>query len=254
MNRPEQVDDAETQPRYAQLREVLRARIEAGEYAVGAFLPTEAELCAEFGVSRYTVREALRRLSEAGYVQRRQGAGSEVLAARPKQQYVHAMNSLETLFQYASDTDFRIDEAVVETPGPDHAADLDERADEPWLSIRGLRSQGPNAKPICASHVFVDAAYASVLEDLPSSGFAIHRKLEERFGAVVTEVEQEIRSQRMPETAAAALGCRRGSWAVRVLRRYRDAGGRLLLASVNHHPADRFFYAMRLTRETGGEG
>ena len=37
--------------------------------------PTESELCDEFNASRFTVREALRRLVEQGMVQRRQGAG-----------------------------------------------------------------------------------------------------------------------------------------------------------------------------------
>lgn len=251
MNRPETLHDSDSQPRYAQLREVLRLRIEAGDYPVGGFLPTEAELCAEFGVSRYTVREALRRLAVAGYVQRRQGSGSEVLTARPRQ-YVHAMNSLEGIYQYASDTQFRIDEARIEIPGEEHAGDLDGHADEPWLTIRGLRSQGGGAKPISASQVFVNAEFASIVDELPRLTGAIHTRLEERYGAVVAVVEQEIRSLRMPDEAAAVLGCRRGAWAVRVLRRYRDADGRILQASVNHHPADRFFYAMRLTRETGG--
>ncbi len=43
-------------------------------------LPTESELCEEFNASRFTVREALRRLVAQGMVQRRQGAGSIVVA------------------------------------------------------------------------------------------------------------------------------------------------------------------------------
>ena len=49
-----------------------------------ASLPTESELCEEFGASRYTVREALRRLVDQGMVHRRQGAGSVASPPRPR--------------------------------------------------------------------------------------------------------------------------------------------------------------------------
>jgi DNA-binding GntR family transcriptional regulator len=237
--------------RHTILREVLLDRIEAGTYPVGSFLPTEAELCTEFGVSRYTVREALRRLTDSGHVRRRQGSGSEVISKRPVEHYVHSMRSLEGLFQYAADTTFSIEQMGLAVPGPDHADDLPGGCDAPWLVLRGMRSDAPAGLPICATLVFVNAAYQSLQDELPGGGGAIYRKLEDRFGVKVAEVEQEFRVVPMPPEAGRALGTRRGAWAVRVLRRYRAADGQLLLASVNFHPADRFFYSMRMQREPG---
>jgi GntR family transcriptional regulator len=46
--------------------------------APGQRLPTEAELCDRYGVSRITVRSALRSLQQAGYINVRQGYGSTV--------------------------------------------------------------------------------------------------------------------------------------------------------------------------------
>jgi len=67
-------------PRYYQVSNILAKRIEEGKYKVGDLMPTEIELCNEFDISRYTVREALRRLAEAGLVRRRQGSGTQISA------------------------------------------------------------------------------------------------------------------------------------------------------------------------------
>ncbi|MFB2551302.1 FadR/GntR family transcriptional regulator [Ensifer soli] len=53
----------------------LVERIDSGLYAAGEKIPSSAELCAEFGVSRTVIREALTSLKVAGRVTARQGAG-----------------------------------------------------------------------------------------------------------------------------------------------------------------------------------
>lgn len=60
----------------------LVARINAGEFSVGARLPTEKELTGAYGVSRSVVREAISILRADGLVQARQGAGVYSLGAR----------------------------------------------------------------------------------------------------------------------------------------------------------------------------
>ena len=59
-----------------QTLEQLRLRIAQGVWAVGERLPTEPELCAELGISRNTVREAMRVLAFSGLIEIRQGDGS----------------------------------------------------------------------------------------------------------------------------------------------------------------------------------
>jgi GntR family transcriptional repressor for pyruvate dehydrogenase complex len=51
-----------------------------GRYRPGELLPTEDELCQQFGVSRPVVREAAKALSMLGMIRSRQGRGTEVLA------------------------------------------------------------------------------------------------------------------------------------------------------------------------------
>src|SRR5579862_7969922 len=60
----------------------LEQRIRSGEIVPGDRFPSERELCAEFGVSRAVLREAIARLKSDGFVETRQGAET-VVPARP---------------------------------------------------------------------------------------------------------------------------------------------------------------------------
>ena len=62
----------------------LKDEIVSGVLPVGSQLPTEEELCERFSVSRYTVREALRRLREDSLVSSRQGQGTIGRAAEAR--------------------------------------------------------------------------------------------------------------------------------------------------------------------------
>jgi len=61
---------------YARVKQHLKQGLAASRWAPGALMPSEAELVAEFGVSRMTVNRALRELQAEGLVQRSQGVGT----------------------------------------------------------------------------------------------------------------------------------------------------------------------------------
>src|SRR4051794_18241575 len=60
-------------PLHAQVAESLRKAISSGQLAPGAELPSEAQLCQEYDVSRITVRKALSTLEQEGLVVSAQG-------------------------------------------------------------------------------------------------------------------------------------------------------------------------------------
>jgi GntR family histidine utilization transcriptional repressor len=63
-------------PPYARVKQHLKQGLAAGRWPPGALMPSEAELVAEFGVSRMTVNRALRELQAEGLVARTQGVGT----------------------------------------------------------------------------------------------------------------------------------------------------------------------------------
>jgi GntR family transcriptional regulator len=66
------------QPMYQQIAEDLRKKIDSGQYAQGSQLPTELDLRAEYGASRNTVRDAIKRLTGLGLIETRPGQGTFV--------------------------------------------------------------------------------------------------------------------------------------------------------------------------------
>jgi GntR family transcriptional regulator len=71
------LDSGDPMPLWAQLAAELRRRLAGGDF--DERFPTEAELVAAFGVSRATVREAIRRLRTEGLVDARRGSGTFVV-------------------------------------------------------------------------------------------------------------------------------------------------------------------------------
>ncbi|MFC4945653.1 GntR family transcriptional regulator [Pseudonocardia sp. GCM10023141] len=72
------VGAVETSPTTAwqRIAAALKARLETGDFGPDEPLPSEADIVAEYGVSRNTARRAYRHLAETGAVVIRQGAGA----------------------------------------------------------------------------------------------------------------------------------------------------------------------------------
>jgi GntR family transcriptional regulator len=245
------LDDGGGAPRYHQLARILAERIAEGVHPVGSLLPTELELCDTFGVSRYTVREALRKLTEQGLVQRRQGSGTQVVSARRQASYVQSMRSVDELFQYARDTRLTVEDIATVAPGEELEAVLGGEPARAWIRIEALRQSGDGASPICVTHVYLNPDFADLADRLAGHAGPFYQLIEAVHGVRVAEVTQEIRAEPMPPAFARRLRTAAKVWALRVTRRYIGDDGRLLQVSVNWHPADRFRYTMQLRKDGG---
>lgn len=69
--------------RVSAIASVLQDNILSGHYAPGDRLPSEADLCAHFDVSRPTIRESLGRLTARGLIVARRGAGGGAFVTQP---------------------------------------------------------------------------------------------------------------------------------------------------------------------------
>ncbi len=84
-----------------QVRDQMQSLVDSGTWPLGKKLPAEPDLCEEFGVSRATIREAVRSLAENGVLSRIHGSGTYV-AFRPRVQHTLERNlSYSKLIEHA---------------------------------------------------------------------------------------------------------------------------------------------------------
>jgi DNA-binding GntR family transcriptional regulator len=72
------VDRFNQEKLYLQLTRIFLSQITSGQWLDGRQIPTEAELCQEYGVSKITVRQAIKNLAADGYLLKIQGKGTFV--------------------------------------------------------------------------------------------------------------------------------------------------------------------------------
>lgn len=239
----------DARPRYRQVADELMARLAAGEWPVGAMLPTETELCAGFNVSRHTVREALRLIEEAGLVQRRQGSGTTVLARESQGRFVQDITGMAGLLRYPEETRLTVLRARELTLDAEAAATLGVPEGERWLRVEGIRRVRVTTAPICFTVLHIRAEHAAVVEDIGEVPGPVYALIERRFGVALSAVELDLSAGGVPAAQADLLEVEPGAHALMIRRRYMDAQGRVFEISEACHPAPRFTYRATLKRE-----
>ncbi|MGJ7530577.1 GntR family transcriptional regulator [Variovorax sp. GB1P17] len=235
-------------PLYMQVLETLRRNILDGVFEVGGTLPTEAELSTTFGVSRHTIREALRQLRADGLVTSRQGSGSTVASSASPEAFVHEVDAISDLIQYAASMTFRVDGTeVVEAEG-ELAASLQTPPGTKWLRIEGVRHATLDEHLVCATTVYVPMEYATVNRLVGRTTTAIYELIEGLFGVRIVEVEQTVRARTIPQAFAAALEVDPDSTVIEVVRIYRLQSGKIAEVAVNLYRPERFKLSMKLRK------
>ena len=241
-------------PRYQVVAAELTAAIADGTYAVGALLPTEHELCAAYSVSRFTAREALRQLSDAGMVMRKPRTGTVVVSREGRRPFVQTLESIDDLMQYSADT---VLETLRQATVPASALGILSRkaghpipaallGDDPWIFLECLRHDRGDGPPVCVTRVYLNPLLRGIGRRIPKRPGAIYKLIEAHYGARVARVEQRLSATTLDAEDAASLKVRQRSAALRMLRYFYDGAGRLLEISDSLHPPERFSYAMTI--------
>jgi DNA-binding GntR family transcriptional regulator len=236
---------------YRQIVQVLKDEIVKGVYPVGSQLPTEEELCARFSVSRYTIREALRRLREDRLVTSRQGAGTTVVPFDPSDSDLHQVTSINDLVTFAVGLRFDIESTEMIAADAALAERIGGAAGGRWLAVRGYRQSEQSPLPTCRAEVFVDGEFAAVGRLLKRNRGPIFQLIEDLFGQRVDEVRQQISASIIPPAMAQGLKVAPNSVALEVQRTYRLTSGKIALVAINIHPAERFRHTMTMRRVKG---
>jgi len=235
-----------TQPQYVLVAQTLIDDIRRGHYGVGDLLPPETSLCTQFGVSRHTMREAMRLLIERGLVTRQRGIGTTVTAREPRAHYTQSTASVADLPQYVEETRLVIKELKDVLAVGELSELLACPPGQRWLYARAWRYVGRSKDPIALTHIYVHAAYAGIKGLIGAPNVPVYSLIERQYGERVAEVKQRIDAKILGADEAQALNVPEGSAALMITRHYHAASGRLLEVAVNLHPADRFSYSMSL--------
>ncbi len=227
-------------PLYHQLAEILKRDIDGGVYQVGDLLPPEFELSEQYGMSRHTVREAIRKLVEGGLVVRRKGIGTEVRSRTSEPRYVASLSTLADLFQYTQSTRLKVFDEKWVTADAELAALLHCQPGQRWLKFETCRYPVDNSTPIAFTEIYVYPAYASIREKIDGNSVWIYGVIEEMYGEPIQEVTQETDPIAVPPGISDLLECETGTPALHTRRYYMGANDRLLSVSVNIYPRHRF--------------
>lgn len=241
-----------TVPLYQQLADRLRRKIAAGEYAVGAQLPSEEDLCREFGVSRITVRAALTQLADAHLLHRHRGKGTFVAAPPVEHQLIRLTDFVEDMTAAGMHATSRV-LLLREEPAPDAVAvALGLLPGTPVVRLD--RQRFADGTPIAVDTSYLPLRFGHLLDDTRLAEETIYEQLERRYGIVIDAGTFVVEAAHAPEPVARALGVRKGTAALLVHRTARTETGEAVFYQERHYRADRVRFRLELRRiETSGQ-
>jgi GntR family transcriptional regulator len=161
-------------PLYLQVRNILVRRLSEG-FTPGDRFPTEHALCDEFGVSRETIREALRGMESDGLVARHRGRGTFVARLPDTSEDERLTGIAENFTELKLNTDVEVLNRAVEMPPARVATALRLAPDAQLYRIRRLRRV--DHTPLALHDAFLPIEFGEKLAKLDLTHTTLFREL-----------------------------------------------------------------------------
>jgi GntR family transcriptional regulator len=234
---------------YFQLHRHLVDRIRAGEFGPGTPLPTEMELCRQYGVSRITVRRALDALADERLISRRRGVRTFVV--EPPVKSVALTGSLDEALSYGANLSLKLLSADEVRPSPLVAQALGLAADDRVRRLEAVAfSEG---EPFAHAEYFLPRAVSALFAaaDLQEK-VPVLRTIEQKLGRRITSANQTVEPVIADRAVAGYLGTRPRAPLLKVVRTYFTAEGMPVKTDIVRYHPERYRYTVQLfsRRET----
>lgn len=240
------------QPQYAVVADTLIGAIADNTYPVGSLLPPEIDLASQFGVSRNTMRSAIRVLVDMGMVSRRAGMGTLVQSQAVAPNYVQAIESLDQLFPEIANTELMLLEERDVVADELLAMLLAGAVGESWVKFDTVRRTRRRPTPVNYTVMYVQPTFRDLGASLNKLREPAYTVMESRFDRRIADVVQQSDATAMPAQIAAELGVEAGSPALRTARRYVGEDGRVLLVTDTYTPAGTEGFTIRFRASWAG--
>lgn len=232
-------------PKYLMIKAILADRLER-QYAPGARVPSESALCADFGVSRVTIQQALNQLEKEGLIRREQGRGTFYLGPPLPRTETKPSELLERVMKYREGAFTRVLRHSLERASPRIAARL---ALAPGAAVVAIdRLSFVDDQPIAFTEAFLpEAIGAMVTPDLELlREHTLASLLRDRHGVQIDSVVQTIGATLADPKHAPHLGIEPGAPVIAGERTYFDTTGRPVFVSQTFYRADRHRFVVTL--------
>jgi len=168
-------------PYYYQLEVFLRERIKKGTWKPGQQIPSEAELCAAYDVSRTVVRQALNELVQEGVLYRRKGKGTFVAEPKIRESLVQHLTGFyeDTVAAGLQPSTKLLAQKVIPAP-PKIAEALGLKEGDPVIMIDRLRFVHGEPIVLVVSYVPYRVCPELVNEDVSTQ--SLYAILERKYG------------------------------------------------------------------------
>jgi GntR family transcriptional regulator len=222
------------QTRYREIERFLRTQVEGAR--PGAPLPSEAELCERFSVSRMTVRQAIQELTNDGLVERRRGQGTFV-AHRPVHRRPGVFLSFtEEMNRRGMQATSRLLSAGMDDPRRSETLDLGLAPGSRVVRVRRVRLA--DGVPVALEDAALVPELGGVLEE-DLGGGSLHGALERR-GVVATRATGTITARLARASETELLDLAPQSALLVELRILFDQEGRVFERTETRYAADRY--------------